>query len=136
LTTRSAMVSCVRPDALRSALGGTGVADAGRFAVDLGGITSEIAVDEIALRTGVLFGRYPRCDINCSNAPMSELVSRVHALFLTVDDDVRVFDTGSTNGIGHGGRSADGLALDRGHDTRLSLGPDASITWRPGADLA
>jgi hypothetical protein len=99
--------------------------------VELGGLGSDIAVDDVALRTGVLLGRYPRCDINCDNAPMSELISRVHALFLTVDGGVRVFDTGSTNGIGCEGRDADGLELDRDRGTRLSIGRDAEVTWIP-----
>jgi len=131
VTTRSAMMSLEKGAARRVVRGDATSPQAGRFVVEIGGISSEIAVDDVALRTGVLFGRYPRCDINCDNAPMSELISRVHALFLMVDDGVRVFDTGSTNGIGYERKSADGLELLRGRDTSLSLGSDASITWCP-----
>jgi len=135
VTTRSAMMSLDKGSARQVVRGDASGPRAGRFVVELGGFSSDIGVDDVALRTGVLFGRYPRCDINCDNAPMSEMISRVHALFLLVDDGVRVFDTGSTNGIGYEGRSADGLALSRDQDTRLTLGSDAAITWCPGAGL-
>jgi len=136
VTTRSAMMSLEKEGARQIVRGDANSPRAGRFVVELDGMQSEIAIDDVALRTGVLFGRYPRCDINCGNAPMSEMISRVHALFLMVDDSVRVFDTGSTNGIGHGGRDADGLELLRDHDTRLSLGSNAAITWVPEGRLA
>ncbi|MCK9459822.1 MAG: FHA domain-containing protein [Proteobacteria bacterium] len=133
VTTRSAMMSLEGGRARRLLRGGADHPQVGRFVVDIGGLCSEIAVDDVALRKGILFGRYSRCDINCENAPMSELISRVHALFLMVDESLRVFDTGSTNGIGHGDGSASGLELVRVRDTRLSLGADASITWCPAA---
>ena len=132
LSQRSSVVSLTSVRRERAeGRGHSGVSRAGELVVEIGGVRADIDVSEIALRTGVLFGRYPRCDINCENAPMSQLVSRVHALFLTVDDRVRVFNTGSTNGVEHGGVDADGMALAKDRDTRLSLGSGDSITWRP-----
>jgi hypothetical protein len=133
---RSSSLSLEGGGGRRIARGDNTEPTAGKFVVEVGGLSSDFAVDDVALRRGVLFGRYPRCDINYQNAPMSELISRVHALFLMVDGCVRVFDTGSTNGIGHDGRSADGLALAGDRETRLQLGRNEAITWWPAAGLA
>ena len=113
---------------MRRAINSTSV---GSFVVEVDGARSEIDVDGLDLRSGVLFGRYPRCDISCTNAPMSDGISRVHALFLMVDEKLRVFDTGSTNGIVCRSSDADGLSLPVDRESRLSLYKGAAITWRP-----
>jgi hypothetical protein len=68
------------------------------------------------LETLVLVGRYPRCQRG-ELSPFSELVSRVHAGLLAVDDTIEVIDLASTNGLsqasGAGERAGEGTPTAR-----------------------
>jgi hypothetical protein len=130
-TSRSSVVS-LEPRRVRRLGSGAGGRIAGTLVVEIDGRRADLAVDAAALRAGVLLGRYPRCDVNCGNAPMSLGVSRVHALFLALGERAHVFDAGSSNGVRCGGRDADGLCLPEDRPTRLALFGDDAITWLPG----
>jgi hypothetical protein len=104
----------------------------GRLLLDCEGQFSELEVDAVALRTGVLVGRYPRCDLSAANARMSLMVSRVHALFIAIDETVHILDAGSSNGLVHDGRLVTEMALLATRPSTFELGVDVLITWQPG----
>jgi hypothetical protein len=61
------------------------------------GQTSIVPVGCAALESGVIIGRYPRCDLAVSSSLSS--LSRVQLLLLAVDRDVLAIDCASTNGM-------------------------------------
>lgn len=93
--------------------------------------TSSFVLGAHALRSGVLLGRYDRCD----NAGLSVLsdhrVSRVHLLLLEIDDALYAIDTASTNGVWIRGSGIRHRCLDARQT--LELGSRlAHVTWSPG----
>ena len=90
-------------------------------------------VDAVSLRGGVLVGRYDRCDLSESQVPMPQVISRVHALFITLGDKVHIFDTGSTNGLAFESFPVRHLALPEQYPSTFEVMEDVEMTWIPGA---
>ena len=63
---------------------------------------------------------------------MPDVVSRVHALLISVDERVHVFDVGSTNGLTYQGFVVRGMALPDHQPSTLELADDVRLTWWPG----
>ena len=69
-----------------------------------------LRVGQDALRDGILLGRYARCDGAIVHEDPS--LSRVHAIFVQLDDRLLVIDTASRNGTrASGARSARVIAV-------------------------
>jgi hypothetical protein len=89
-----------------------------------------VSVGERALRDGILVGRYARCD-SAAIVDDSSL-SRVHVMFIRVDDTLLAIDTASRNGT-HlpGGAKARVITLD-GIDSsgEIHLGKHTRVRWR------
>ncbi len=103
---------------------------AGQLSVSSKQGTSDFVIGAHALRSGVLLGRYDRCD----NAGLSVLsdhrVSRVHLLLLEIDEVVYAIDTASTNGVWLDGAGARHRSLDA--SASLELGDAlAHVAWSP-----
>ncbi len=90
------------------------------------------AVDKPALRVGVLFGRYGRCDLSTNCAEIPRIVSRVHALFITIEDRLHVVDTGSSNGLKYEDFPIQMMALPEHLPSTLEIASDIKLTWWPG----
>lgn len=58
----------------------------------------KLVVGQSAARSGILLGRYSRCDIDGSHILVDESISRVHLLILGVADQLYAIDTASTHG--------------------------------------
>ncbi|HEY4055164.1 MAG TPA: FHA domain-containing protein [Kofleriaceae bacterium] len=84
-------------------------------------------VGERALQTGVLFGRYDRCDAMGAAADDGTL-SRVHILLVKVEDRVMVIDTASSNGTFQNGERIR-FAVFEG-DGEVRLGKRTFLRWR------
>lgn len=104
---------------------------AGMVKLEFGDRSHEHAVDLRALRAGTLIGRYDRCDVSYLTAAMPDVVSRVHALLISVDERVHVFDVGSTNGLTYQGFVVRGMALPDHQPSTLELADDVRLTWWP-----
>ena len=72
---------------------------------------------------GLLVGRYERCSLGVTVAP----VSRVHLLIARVEGELWAVDTASTNGTYHDDCEIRQIRLQPG--TALRLGNAASLTW-------
>jgi hypothetical protein len=85
------------------------------------------------LASGVLLGRYGRCDPAATRLMGGE-ISRVHALLLHEGGDDLIFDLASTNGISHGGARVRRAVLADGDRVALAPRCDGSLqmTWRHG----
>jgi hypothetical protein len=105
---------------------------AGRLKLEFHGQSYEHHVDTYALRAGVLIGRYDRCDLSPITVEMPDVVSRVHALLISMEERVHIFDTGSTNGLTYEGFPVRGMALPDSHPATFELADDVSMTWWPG----
>ncbi|HTJ44659.1 MAG TPA: FHA domain-containing protein [Kofleriaceae bacterium] len=117
----------------------TGVHDEpmiGSIMLTAGGRSETLKVGASAVKTGVLVGRYERCDTHGASVLAHHGISRVHVLVLDIDGALYAIDTGSTNGIylGRLGREKEEVriaALAAGAE--LVLGDDlARMEWRPG----
>lgn len=74
-------------------------AGATAFAVSMEGLdVGTLVLTRAQLTAGVLVGRYGRC-WDLGDQPLPSTVSRVHALFIYEDGQLRVLDLGSTNGV-------------------------------------
>jgi hypothetical protein len=93
----------------------------------------EYKVDKIALKTGVLVGRCGRCDLSERAVAMPEDISRVHVLFLSMDEQIHVFDLGSTHGLLLDNLPVRGATLDRTRSSTFELVDNVRISWVPGA---
>ncbi len=84
-----------------------------------------------SLSSGVLLGRYPRCDTDARSL-MGHQISRVHALLLHEAGQDLVFDLASTNGLWWHGVRVREVALRDGDRVRLAArGSDSvSLRWR------
>lgn len=111
----------------------TGVSDEpmiGSLVLTASGRSETLAVGASAVRTGVLVGRYERCDTHGAKVLAHHGISRVHVLVLDVDGVLYAIDTGSTNGIYRGGDEIRVAPLGPGAE--LVLGDDlARMEWRP-----
>jgi len=105
---------------------------AGRLKLEFGGRSFEHQVDSYALRAGVLVGRYDRCDLSPITVEMPDVVSRVHALLISMEERTHIFDTGSTNGLTYEGFPVRGMALPVTHPATFELADDVIMTWWPG----
>ncbi len=88
------------------------------------------AVDQHALRAGMLLGRYERCDVNENHIDMPRAVSRVHALLLIIDGCLYAIDTGSINGIEADDEIVHRIALSKDRSQTLDLG-GMEVKWVP-----
>jgi hypothetical protein len=91
--------------------------------------SASLSVDDAALHSGVLLGRYERCDTGGLEPLGVGSLSRVHALLLKVDGTVHVIDTASTNGIEVRRTPVRAHALTAGEE--MILGGAVSIRWHP-----
>lgn len=82
------------------------------------------AVSKGALERGVLVGRDGRCDVS---TPLNS-VSRVHVVLLRLDDEVHLFDAGSTNGTWRLDAEVKREVLQ--HGLVLMLGAELTLCWR------
>jgi hypothetical protein len=106
----------------------------GTLTLRAGGKQQSMAVGAAAARTGVLVGRYERCDTHGASVLAHHGISRVHVLLVDVDGVLYAIDTGSTNGIfaTDGKEEVRVTALASGSE--LVLGDDlARMEWRAGA---
>jgi hypothetical protein len=104
----------------------------GTVRFEMGRAKRDLEVDEVALTTGVLVGRYSRCDLHAGMGLVTPLVSRVHALFIKIGERVHVFDTGSSNGLSYNGFRIYSLALPAHLPSELVISRDVSLSWWPG----
>lgn len=89
--------------------------------------TIRLRVGSDALHDGVLLGRYSRCD--GTEALDDPSLSRVHGLFLHIDDQLIVVDTASSNGMRlQHEEKARLIVLDR--DADLQFGKRTLLRWR------
>ena len=119
---------------------GQSVVDAGRAlakGAPVGSIELEtwrgrltLPVDEAALRAGVLFGRYERCDVGGVDVLEVRGISRVHVMLLEVDGELHVIDTASTMGVTVGGMAVRSHPVTSASEILLSKGL-AYIRWNP-----
>jgi hypothetical protein len=113
----------------------TGVADEpmiGALMLTAGGRSETLSVGASAARTGVLVGRYERCDTHGASVLAHHGISRVHVLVLDVDGALYAIDTGSTNGISIGRPATDVRIAALAAGVELVLGDDlARMEWRP-----
>ena len=84
-----------------------------------------------ALRRGVLIGRYARCDINTANLPMAADISRIHALLISIDNQLHLVDAGSKNGVRTGAVYATEHAVADDTSTSFVLGGTLLLKWIP-----
>lgn len=96
----------------------------GRVEVGVSSGMRVLTPGNVALRRGVLIGRDGRCDLVVPETT----VSRVHVVLLSLDDELLVIDSGSTNGLW---RLDDELSIARLRDGEvLGLGREATLCWR------
>jgi hypothetical protein len=95
------------------------------------GQTYDLKVDDMSLRAGVLFGRYDRCDFNEAKVEMPEVISRVHALFLSMDERIHIFDIGSTHGLTYEGFPIRHLALPEHQPSAFDIMDHIQLKWIP-----
>lgn len=97
---------------------------AGRIELVSNFSVAAIGLSTAALRRGVLMGRAERCEVS---APVMT-VSRVHAVLLSLDDELLVIDAGSTNGTWRLDQEVR-IARLRDGDV-LALGEEVTVAWR------
>ncbi len=86
---------------------------------------ARLVVSARALRSGVLIGRYDRCDNAAQPVLADERISRVHVLLLQVGEATWAIDTASTNGLWHARTGLRQRAL--AHGDELELG--SRLAW-------
>jgi FHA domain len=100
----------------------------GTLRLRAGGRGQALVVAESAARTGVLIGRYERCDTHGATVLAHHGISRVHVLVVEVDGALYAIDTGSTNGVYQEREEVRVAALAPG--VELVLGDDlARMEW-------
>lgn len=85
-----------------------------------------IPVGAVALRRGILLGRYSRCDQR--ELFSDNRISRVHALILELDGTPWIFDVGSTNGTSLDGET-DLRAQELVHRGQVYLANTVTLGW-------
>jgi FHA domain len=102
----------------------------GRLRLRAGGRSESLTVSAAAARTGVLVGRYERCDTHGATCLAHHGISRVHVLVVEIEGALYAIDTGSTNGVYEGGADVRVAPLAAGSE--LVLGDDlARVEWHP-----
>ncbi len=102
----------------------------GTITLTAAGRSESLAVGAAAAQTGVLVGRYERCDTHGATVLAHHGISRVHVLIVDVDGVLYAIDTGSTNGIFRDHAEVRVAPLADG--ASLVLGDDlARMEWRP-----
>lgn len=71
----------------------------GALKLSSAGRTQTLSVGRGSARSGLLVGRYERCDTRGASVLAHHGISRVHALVIEIDGVMYAIDTGSTNGI-------------------------------------
>lgn len=87
--------------------------------------------DKRTLRAGVLVGRSGRCDLGDDTEGMPDVISRVHALFLSIDEQIHVFDVGSTHGLALEDIPIKHAALADEQPSELKIDEAVRISWVP-----
>jgi FHA domain len=109
----------------------------GTITLSSSGRREALEVGAAAARTGVLVGRYERCDTHGATVLAHHGISRVHVLVVDVDGVLYAIDTGSTNGIYDpnrvtGDRKSEVRITPLAAGAELVLGDDlARMEWRP-----
>lgn len=88
-----------------------------------------LRVGALAVRQGVLLGRYDRCDTAGLPVLSSPSLSRVHLLLIELDGALYAVDTASKNGSWLGSRPIRSVRIEPG--LRLRLAEDATVEWWP-----
>ena len=105
--------------------------EVGQLAVTSGGKSQKIAIGERAAESGILLGRYERCDTHGATVVAHHGISRVHVLVLSIDGELYAIDTGSTNGTTRAGSDAEIRIVRLDDGLELVLGDDlATVKWR------
>jgi hypothetical protein len=106
----------------------------GTLTLSAGGHRQSMTVGAAAARSGVLVGRYERCDTHGASVLAHHGISRVHVLLVDVDGVLYAIDTGSTNGIFASGGKEEVRVTALASGAELVLGDDlARMEWRAGA---
>lgn len=71
----------------------------GALKLSSAGRTQTLSVGHGSARSGLLVGRYERCDTRGASVLAHHGISRVHALVIEIEGVMYAIDTGSTNGI-------------------------------------
>jgi len=100
----------------------------GTLRLRAGGRSEALTVGQSAARTGVLIGRYERCDTHGATVLAHHGISRVHVLVVEIEGALYAIDTGSTNGVYQASAEVRVARLAPG--TELVLGDDlARLEW-------
>jgi len=103
----------------------------GQIVVSSGGRSQKIAIGERGVDSGILLGRYERCDTHGASVVAHHGISRVHLLVLSIGGELYAIDTGSTNGTTRAGTDADVRIVRLEDGLQLVLGDDlATVQWR------
>jgi hypothetical protein len=102
----------------------------GTLRLSAGGKSQAMALGHDAASSGVLLGRYERCDTHGATVFAHHGISRVHLLVVEVEGALYAVDTGSTNGTFHGSDEVRIVPLASG--TELIFGDGlARMEWMP-----
>lgn len=93
--------------------------------------SANVPVYKAQVRSGLLLGRYERCESADLPLELPDTVSRIHALVLQEGDGLYVMDTASTFGVHWSGQEVAGVRLEGEVD--FGLGPDVRLRWQPQA---
>jgi hypothetical protein len=123
-----------QPGPSRARVGADAEGDAGpplgTLKLSSGGRSQAMILGHHAAETGVLLGRYERCDTHGATVLAHHGVSRVHLLVVEVEGTLYAIDTGSTNGTFQGEDEVRIVPLASG--TALILGDGlARMEWMP-----
>lgn len=125
------------PARARVSLIGEDDQEIGSLTVSSDGKSQRIAIGERAADSGILLGRYERCDTHGASVVSHHGISRVHLLLLTVGGEVYAIDTGSTNGTFRVGADAEIRIARLDEHTELILGEDlVRVKWKPAKPAA
>jgi hypothetical protein len=91
---------------------------------------ARLLLDRRTARSGVLLGRYDRCETGGSPVLDDVLVSRVHALVVDVEGRTTVMDLGSINGVWIGEQRVRAHELRAGDEFGLGYGA-VTVRWEP-----
>jgi len=105
----------------------------GTLRLTSGGMTQAMLLGAHAAQTGVLLGRYERCDTHGATVFAHHGISRVHLLIVEIEGRLYAMDTGSTNGTFETGGAAGPLRIvPLGNGSQLIFGDNlARMEWLP-----
>ena len=99
---------------------------AGRLHFTSDAATASLSVGFLALERGIVLGRYERC--SGALALMGPDTSRVHAVLMLVDGEVRLIDAGSSNGTFRGATRVKSEPMHPGQPYTLGR---MQVRWAP-----